>query len=203
MGKAPAVGALAERFTVRVSSRRKLTALESRLEYYLVGELSSTTDWFAALEGVETVVHCAGRAHVLKDRAADQLAAFRTVNVEGTLKLARQAVESGVTRFVFISSIGVNEGQTAPRSLSDFGIVGCNLRETGPFFPAFLPHSWAMGLRMRKKLSSVFANFASTPKVRQAPSKSFSEADQPKPHNASLERSPTTLNSARHSRGWR
>ncbi len=53
-------------------------------------------------------------------------------------------------------------------SLSDFGNVGCNLRQTGPFFPAFLPHSWAMGLRMRKKLSSVFANLASTPKVRQA-----------------------------------
>jgi nucleoside-diphosphate-sugar epimerase len=114
VGKALAVGALAEGFTVRVSSRRKLTALESRLEYCLVGELSSTTDWFAALEGVETVVHCAGRAHVLHDTAADPQAAFRTVNLDGTLNLARQAVKSGVKRFVFISSIGVNGVQTAP-----------------------------------------------------------------------------------------
>jgi nucleoside-diphosphate-sugar epimerase len=41
------------------------------------------------------------------------LAEFRLVNVQGTLNLARQAVEAGVKRFVFISSIGVNGAQTA------------------------------------------------------------------------------------------
>lgn len=98
---------------VRVTSRRKLTALESRLEFSQVGDLGRATDWFPALQGVDAVVHCAGRAHVLKDTAADPLAAFRIVNVEGTLNLAQQAVVAGVKRFVFVSSIGVNGVQTA------------------------------------------------------------------------------------------
>jgi nucleoside-diphosphate-sugar epimerase len=40
--------------------------------------------------------------------AVDPQAAFRAVNLEGTLNLARQAAKLGIKRFVFISSIGVN-----------------------------------------------------------------------------------------------
>jgi len=49
---------------------------------------------------------------VTKEEAADPLAEFRSVNVDGTLVLARQAAEAGVRRFIFISSIGVNGGET-------------------------------------------------------------------------------------------
>ena len=80
-----------------------------------VGEIGPKTDWTEALYGgLDCCIHCAGRAHLLKDSAADSLAAFRTVNLDGTLNLARQAVRAGVKRFVFISSIGVNGSQTAP-----------------------------------------------------------------------------------------
>jgi nucleoside-diphosphate-sugar epimerase len=44
----------------------------------------------------------------MKDSSLDPLYEFRKVNVEGTLNLARQAVENGVKRFIFISSIKVN-----------------------------------------------------------------------------------------------
>lgn len=64
--------------------------------------------WSDALAGVKTVVHCAARVHVMNETDADPLIAFRQVNVEATLNLARQAVEAGVQRFVFISSIKVN-----------------------------------------------------------------------------------------------
>jgi len=60
------------------------------------------------LQGVDVLVHCAARVHVMDDHAADPLAAFRKVNVEGTLNLARQAAQAGVKRFVFLSSIKVN-----------------------------------------------------------------------------------------------
>ncbi|MBC3465580.1 SDR family oxidoreductase [Pseudomonas sp. RW10S2] len=60
------------------------------------------------LQGVDTVVHCAARVHVMNEQSADPLAAFRKVNVEGTLALARQAAADGVRRFIFISSIKVN-----------------------------------------------------------------------------------------------
>jgi nucleoside-diphosphate-sugar epimerase len=66
------------------------------------------TNWLAALQGVDTLVHCAARAHVLHDRAIDPLAEYRRVNVAGTLRLAEQAAAMGVQRFVYMSSIGVN-----------------------------------------------------------------------------------------------
>jgi nucleoside-diphosphate-sugar epimerase len=49
----------------------------------------------------------------MDDTAADPLAAFRAVNVEGTLNLARQAAADGVKRFVFVSSVKVN-GEFTP-----------------------------------------------------------------------------------------
>lgn len=70
--------------------------------------------WQAALSGVDVVIHSAARVHVMNDTEADPLAAFRLVNVEGTLNLARQAAAAGVKRFVFISSIKVNGEGTQP-----------------------------------------------------------------------------------------
>ncbi|WAB99438.1 SDR family oxidoreductase [Pseudomonas putida] len=79
-----------------------------------VGDLAATTDWAEALAGVDAVVHAAARVHVMKETAADSLAAFRRVNVEGTLNLARQAAAAGVRRFVFISSVKVNGEASIP-----------------------------------------------------------------------------------------
>lgn len=79
----------------------------------LVATLDAGTDWFEALQGVQTVVHCAARVHVMKEMTVDPLAAFRAVNVDGTLNLARQAAAAGVHRFIFISSIKVNGESTA------------------------------------------------------------------------------------------
>lgn len=59
------------------------------------------------MQGVNTVIHCAARAHVLNENLADSLVAFQNTNTSGTLTLAKQAVAAGVKRFVFISSIGV------------------------------------------------------------------------------------------------
>lgn len=64
--------------------------------------------------GVDTVVHCAARVHVMNDEVPDPLAEFRRVNVEMTLDLARSAVELGARRFIFISSIKVNGETTQP-----------------------------------------------------------------------------------------
>jgi nucleoside-diphosphate-sugar epimerase len=88
-----------------------------------VGDLSVATDWNEALKGVEVVVHLAARAHVLD--AGDDQSEFNRVNVEGALNLAEQALKSGVKRFVFISSIGVNGAYTE----------GCGFDELSPNAP--------------------------------------------------------------------
>lgn len=79
-----------------------------------VGDLTPSTDWTHALDGVCAVVHCAARVHVMSDTSADPLEEFRRVNVQGTLNLARQAAAAGVRRFVFVSSIKVNGEATQP-----------------------------------------------------------------------------------------
>jgi len=82
-------------------------------EHVVVGNLDADAQWGKALEVRDTVIHLAGRAHVLNDNVADPLAAFRLINTLGTLNLAEQAAASGVSRFIFLSSIGVNGAVTS------------------------------------------------------------------------------------------
>ena len=79
-----------------------------------VGEIGLTTDWSKAFFNCAVVIHLAARVHVMNDTEADPLTAFRAVNVDGTLNLARQAAAEGVKRFVFISSVIVNGESTQP-----------------------------------------------------------------------------------------
>lgn len=97
----------------------------SRAGVLNLGELGPETDWSRALQGVTTVVHLAGRAHILRESAADPLAAYRRVNVAGSGHLARSAAAAGVKRLIFLSSIGVH-GNTSG---------GTPLRETDPVRP--------------------------------------------------------------------
>ncbi|OWX67613.1 UDP-glucose 4-epimerase, partial [Acinetobacter baumannii] len=60
------------------------------------------------LSSVDVIVHCAGRAHIMKEVESDPLSIYRKVNVEGTLNLAKKAAKAGVKRFIFMSSIKVN-----------------------------------------------------------------------------------------------
>lgn len=94
--------------------RRKADALPEGVAQVLVGDLLPATDWRRALQGVDAVVHCAARVHVMQDDATEPLQAYREVNVSGTLNLARQAADAGVRRFVFVSSIKVNGEATQP-----------------------------------------------------------------------------------------
>lgn len=81
--------------------------------FIAVGNIGPDTDWGEALHEVDSVVHTAARAHIMKDEVPDPLAEYLKVNVEGTLNLARQAAQAGVKRFIFISSIKVNGEQTS------------------------------------------------------------------------------------------
>jgi len=81
-------------------------------EEHIVGDKSS---WMHALSGCSSVIHLAGRAYVMKDDEPDPLQAFRKANVVTTVELANRAVETGVRRFVFMSTIKVIGEETAPR----------------------------------------------------------------------------------------
>lgn len=68
--------------------------------------------WSPAVVKADSIIHLAARVHIMDDKAADPLAEFRRVNVDGTLNLARQAAAAGVKRFVFMSSVKVNGEST-------------------------------------------------------------------------------------------
>lgn len=80
----------------------------------MVGDLAYNEDWSAMPRFAHALIHTAARVHRLVETAADPLAEYRRVNVEGTLNLARQAAAAGLRRFVFISTIKVNGERTAP-----------------------------------------------------------------------------------------
>jgi nucleoside-diphosphate-sugar epimerase len=75
---------------------------------YFSGSLSHDFEWGESLRDVSQIIHCAARVHVMNDKSLNPLAEFRRVNVEGTMRLARQAAKSGVKRFIYLSSIKVN-----------------------------------------------------------------------------------------------
>lgn len=88
--------------------RRPFANLPVTVKAIQVPPLEDGGNWIEALSDVDAVIHTAARVHVMNDAASDPLAEFRKVNVEGTLNLAQQAADAGVSRFIFISSIGVN-----------------------------------------------------------------------------------------------
>ena len=100
-------------FAVR-SVVRSLHSAEpaSGVEQIAVSNLDAATDWSSALGGVDCVIHCAARAHVMHETEADALAAYRSVNVDGSRRLAEQAAAAGVRRLVYLSSIKVNGEST-------------------------------------------------------------------------------------------
>jgi nucleoside-diphosphate-sugar epimerase len=83
-----------------------------------VGDIGPATDWSAALDAVQCVVHLAARTHVLRETAPDPLAEYRRINVQGSLRLAQQAARAGARRFVFMSSVKVN-GESSARPYTE------------------------------------------------------------------------------------
>lgn len=102
------------------SVRRAVRRPEGMDDEVVIETIGPDTDWQAALEGVDAVVHLAARVHHKHEEHAVQL--YRNVNIAGTLHLARSAATAGVRQFIFISTVLVhgrsNEGR-APFSEND------------------------------------------------------------------------------------
>jgi nucleoside-diphosphate-sugar epimerase len=106
------VEALRQRGLVAIAGVRNGPLKAENGRWRALGDLSSNRDFSAALNGCGAVIHCAARAHVLKETASDPEKLFRAVNVDAAVALAEQAAVLGVRRFVFVSSIGVNGPQS-------------------------------------------------------------------------------------------
>jgi UDP-glucose 4-epimerase len=101
-------------YTVRAAVRAAEGA--AAFERVAVGEIDSHTDWGAALDAVDVVVHLAARAHVL--RGSDSLDSYTRTNALGTQRLAAEAANRMVRRFVYLSTVKVNGERTNERSFT-------------------------------------------------------------------------------------
>jgi nucleoside-diphosphate-sugar epimerase len=94
-----------------------------------VGDITGSTDWTAALDGVDAIIHCAARAHVLGDDPRNSELYMET-NARGTRQLAQAAARADVRRLVYLSSVKVNgeetfgrgyTGEDAPQTRDPYG----------------------------------------------------------------------------------
>lgn len=116
IGKALCTELLAFGYCVRAAVRERSCCFANptdRLQVVEVGEIGGFTEWQPALTRVDCVFHCAARGHLMHEREKDNLAAYREVNVEGTRRLAEHAVQMGVRRLIFLSTIKVNGSRTS------------------------------------------------------------------------------------------
>jgi nucleoside-diphosphate-sugar epimerase len=99
-------------YTVRAALRTPRAVSPSIAETVVVGDIGATTQWEAALSDVDSVIHAAARAHILKDSPVNA-ELYQEVNARGTKQLVQAAARMGVRRFVYLSSIKVNGEHTS------------------------------------------------------------------------------------------
>ena len=108
IGKSLVAELLQQGFNISIAVRYKTNLFPDKVEQFVVGDFDNSPDFSTSLTKVDCVIHLAGKAHVIDIDKTSDLNEFRKINTELTLNLANQAIESGVKRLVFLSSIGVN-----------------------------------------------------------------------------------------------
>ena len=73
----------------------------------IVGDVSDVSSIRGAADGCDAVMHVAGIVEESPPKVT-----FRRVNVEGTANIVAEAERAGVRRFVFVSSLGAQEGES-------------------------------------------------------------------------------------------
>jgi nucleoside-diphosphate-sugar epimerase len=79
----------------------------------VVADLADKDALDAACAGVESVFHCAGYSHAYSSLSGDDAARHWRVNFEGTRNFVEAAGQTGVRRFVFLSSVKAMAGPAA------------------------------------------------------------------------------------------
>lgn len=104
------------RSDIRAVLRREGVArrLPAGVSAVVGGDIEYDFEWERFLTGCDVVVHAAARVHAMRDTSPNPLEAYRRINVAGTLRLAAQAANAGVRRFIYLSTVKVNGESTAP-----------------------------------------------------------------------------------------
>ena len=88
-------------------SRDDLKLDDDTKNHFQISSIGSLTDWSKPLNGVDLVIHLAGIAHRSGTREE-----YEEINVNGALRVAKQAIDAQVKRLIYISSVKVNGEKT-------------------------------------------------------------------------------------------
>lgn len=83
---------------------RKKPSVNEQIQFYNFS-LGESSPELQIASSIDVVIHCAARAHIMKDEVDDPIAEYRRVNVAGTLALAELAYKNGAKRFIYLSSV--------------------------------------------------------------------------------------------------
>ncbi len=121
-----------KKYEVRTVGRSEKTPVLNNAEHVVARDLTSDLSLVEAVDSIDTIIHAAAQTHLLQESVTVPLTEFRLVNVAGTMNLAHHAVDAGVRRFIYISSIKVNGENTelgkpyteddAPAPIDPYGI---------------------------------------------------------------------------------
>ena len=94
-------------FSLVTASRDDPRLDDNTKNHFQISSIGSSTDWSKPLKGVDLVIHLAGIAHRSGTREE-----YEEINVNGALRVAKQAIDAQVKRLIYISSVKVNGEKT-------------------------------------------------------------------------------------------
>ena len=98
-------------YSLKAAVREADAAPIDGVDYVVMGTIDDQTDWRAALESVDAVVHAAGTTEDFAQASGRRMVAHNQINVAGTASLAQSAMEQGVRRLLFLSAVGVRAAE--------------------------------------------------------------------------------------------
>lgn len=115
--------------TIKVLSRSTHPNYET-----VICDLQSERIPLHALDGIDTIFHVAGLAHDLRDPSQME-ALYHSINIDATVHLAQLAVQTGVKRFIYVSSVKAGGSSVAGHCMTELeqgepeGVYGKTKRE--------------------------------------------------------------------------
>ena len=109
VGRATVTALIDRGHTVRLLSRnaqRDAAQWGSAIESWS-GDVAKDDGLVGAADGCDAVLHVVGVVHASGDGPS-----LREINVEGTQRMLREAISSGGPRFIFVSSLGAERGES-------------------------------------------------------------------------------------------
>lgn len=94
-----------------VRKKNKDANINDEIKVVELGDLEEGRDRRDLFKGIDVIIHTAARVHIMKEDTKKSEIKYKKINVDATLSLALDAIEAGVKRFIFLSTIKVN-GET-------------------------------------------------------------------------------------------